>query len=73
MRRVMIISAVVCIFRDDLDASEASNIGGCPLECPFDPNENFEGTNKPIGPPPVFHGLDFSMVQYEAMDLPTCR
>ncbi|XP_021954811.1 protein zwilch homolog isoform X1 [Folsomia candida] len=59
--------------RDDLDASEASNIGGCPLECPFDPNENFEGTNKPIGPPPVFHGLDFSMVQYEAMDLPTCR
>lgn len=49
------------------------SIGGCPLECPFDPNENFHHSNKPLGPPPVFSGLDFSMQQYEAMDLPTCR
>lgn len=49
------------------------SVGGCPLECPFDPNENFAESIMPVGPPPVFQGLDFALDQYEAMDLPTCR
>jgi len=49
------------------------DLEGCPLECPFDPNENFEDAVKLICRSQVFEGLEISTDHYEAMDLASCR
>lgn len=52
---------------------ESQGVDGCPLECPFDPNESFEDLTKPVGPPPLFQSLEFPQPMYVPMDLGTCR
>ena len=60
-------------FVGNRDEDDGYVLGGCPLECPFDPHENFDEALQLVKPEQVFPGLEFPMDSYQCLDMDTCQ